>query len=136
MEILIFSMDRACQLEACLRSIKMHYCYAVRVWVSFRYSSDEFRFGYERLMRLFPDVRFIRQEPFEKSLPMMLDWMRSEHVLLMCDDVVLRKDVNYDAVRVAMRRVHSFNLLLGLNVHWCYAVNRVNWLQGYDVWGC
>ena len=58
---LIFSKNRACQLELLLRSLNMP--------VSVLYTFDpEFAAGYLKLIKMYPQVNFIKQTNFKSQL--------------------------------------------------------------------
>lgn len=60
--VMIFSMDRACQLEAFLRSMEK---YLDRdecgIFIYYKYSNEAFEKGYYEVMKLYPNYRYERE---------------------------------------------------------------------------
>jgi hypothetical protein len=62
--IIIFSKDRACQLELLLRSMKLFFMESslCNVSILYKYSSDIFKKGYEKTKALYPEFKYILEE--------------------------------------------------------------------------
>ena len=87
-ETLIFSKNRACQLELLLRSLNIP---AVVLYTC----DSEFERGYEKLIGMYPEVEFILQTDFKIQV---MDFVRrGEYVLFLTDDDVMVEDfVEFD----------------------------------------
>lgn len=77
---LIFSKNRACQLDLLLRSLSIP-CVVL-------YTFDpEFEAGYKKLRKIHPKVKFIKQKDFKTDLLKIIE--KSENVLFLTDDDVM-----------------------------------------------
>jgi len=84
MDIIIFSKNRACQLELLLRSLDIN-VKDKNVCVIFTSDPDYFA-AYNRVIALYPKVRFVVQTNFKSNV---LSSMSKEHVLFLVDDEVM-----------------------------------------------
>ena len=84
---IIFSKNRAMQLEALLRSLSLE-----NVFVLYK-CDDGFRPGYDKLIKMFPDVCFIGEISFKGQV---LDLMLGEHILFLVDDDIMIRSFSED----------------------------------------
>jgi len=83
---LIFSKNRACQLELCLRSHQRFWGEQIKVL----YVADkEFQSGYDKLKKMYPDVEFITQTDFWKQVN---DLVEGKFTTFNCDDDVMIRE--------------------------------------------
>ncbi len=63
-QAVIFSKDRACQLDLLLRSIRMFWkgYDSSKITIIYAYSSEKFGSGYTRLMSLYPEFNFVKEK--------------------------------------------------------------------------
>lgn len=80
---LIFSKNRACQLELLLRSLSIP---GIPASVLYTYT-PEFKAGYDKVKKMYPRVDFIRQTNFKTQL--METVKRSDYILFLTDDDVI-----------------------------------------------
>lgn len=88
--MLIFSKDRACQLDLLLRSMIDNFKVSYAATIIYTYTSDFYKDGYGILMREYPDFRFVREISFKA------DVLRSlkgdfKYLTTLCDDCVVYK---------------------------------------------
>jgi hypothetical protein len=77
---IIFSKNRACQLELLLRSLNLP--------ATVLYTFDpEFKAGYEKLIPMYPRVRFIKETNFKKDILNIIG--KSKYTLFLTDDDVV-----------------------------------------------
>src|SRR5581483_4660004 len=80
LKTLVFSKNRACQLELLLRSLP----YSPSVLYTY---DKEFELGYTKLMKMYPKVDFIKQTNFKSQL---LEFVQScKYILFLTDDDVM-----------------------------------------------
>lgn len=84
---IIFSRDRACQLDALLRSMPAH----LHPTVLYMTSNARFEEGYEVLMRERSAV-FVREVAFRQDLAWLVD-SASRYTMFLCDDDVFVRDM-------------------------------------------
>src|SRR5215510_3710114 len=83
---IIFSKDRAMQLDACLRSFVLHckdidHCHQR---VIYTVSNERFERQYEALKSSYPEIEFIRETSFHSDLVFAMQ--RFSHVIFLVDD--------------------------------------------------
>lgn len=123
-EFVIFSKDRACQLDLLLRSIRLNVPKGM-VWninVLYTYSHEEYGQGYSMLMKSFPEVYFIRERDFKKNLTdIVIDTNAEFLCTLVDDDVFVRKFINNELFNPVHRSdVANLSLRLHPFMDYCY----------------
>jgi hypothetical protein len=118
---IIFSKDRAMQLDACLRSIERYAPYLGPILVIYHATSPKFEAGYNGL-DYGPRATLIRQsEDFKRDV---MDALASagEHTIFHTDDDVFFRDALCPPA--LSDRFAAFSLRLGLNTTRCHTRNR------------
>ena len=117
----VFSKDRAMQLDACLRSIELLAPYSGPIVVVYLATTADFANGYRRL----PSgerVRFVEQgDDFQGAVLSALDPRSACTVFHTDDDVFFRKPAT---VPVLPPGFAAFSLRLGKNTTYCHTADR------------
>jgi len=103
---LIFSKNRACQLELLLRNLT--------VPATVQYTCDpEFKAGYEKLTGMYPNISFVKETEFKKTL---LNLLKSggEYVMFLVDDDVALAPFSEDCPEFAEFKKNPDILCLSL----------------------
>jgi hypothetical protein len=109
--ILVWSKNRACQLNALLRSLTQYI--PSRVVVLYTYSNDDFKHGYDICRQNNPFVSFIKEDDFYNDTLFCIDAMRSDHICLTTDDTVVFRsvsDLSFIKSKLSNDTVFSFRL--------------------------
>ncbi len=95
MNVIIFSKDRACQLELLLRSMQeLAPVFLKHVAIIYKVSSDSFLEGYQKLQKQWPRLRWMPEnKPFKDMVIDAVD-ETIPHTLFFVDDLVFRKKWN------------------------------------------
>lgn len=132
--ILIFSKDRAMQLELSINSFLRHVKDLNSVFLNVLYfcSSEEDKKQYDFLKRLYPDVNFVSQESFNEDVVRLIS---SYHFILMqvddniwCNDFEIKKSVT---ILENSPTIIGFSYRLGLNTTYCYMRGHVQSPRDY-----
>jgi hypothetical protein len=121
--MLAFSKDRALQLEACLRSLTERRTDRVEleILVVFRCSDERHLRQYQKLIRAFPDVRFIQENDFRKDV---LQVMKGSDVIgFVVDDNIFIRNWSMETILDHFETTPDaigFSLRLGRNINFCY----------------
>jgi len=121
---LIFSKDRALQLQAAIESFFLH-CRdpeKVRLHVLYAASNDHYRGQYESLRDKFGVVAFVEETAFKAQVVSLVGAAR--HVLFLVDDNLFVGDFSITEILDALRAhgdAIGFSLRLGRNTTYCYA---------------
>jgi hypothetical protein len=93
MLVIVFSKDRACQLELLLRSLKEQ-CPGWRDWsvqVLYTASTGAFEAGYRQVMGAHPEIGYTRETVFKDDLVTVVrEHPASEYVMFLVDDLVFK----------------------------------------------
>lgn len=138
---IVFSRDRACQLDALLDSLRV---YAPSTFAPVRVlytSSDaDFENGYARCAELHPEVIFVREANFREDTLLLIPTDGSFCFLV--DDDIAYRPIPADDVEAAMRDelVVACSLRLGINSTYCYPLDQLQPMppveerEGHIVW--
>lgn len=124
---IIFSRDRACQLDLLLRSIRRFAPHISPVYVLFRATSSDYSIGYRIVKHEHPWVSWRNEKSFQEDARALLKRVTSELMMCMTDDSIIL--VSFDALEAAKLMHRSkdflcFSLRLGLNTGYCYPLKR------------
>jgi GT2 family glycosyltransferase len=131
---LIFSKDRAMQLDASLRSFLLHCKDAdeIDLKVLYTVSSTHHEDQYKKLKEEYTDVDFIREENFRNDLLSLLT--SYNYVLFLVDDNIFVNDFSlYTTVNALEQnpKALGFSLRLGKNTSYCYMQNKQQVLPNF-----
>lgn len=121
--IIVFSKDRVCQLEACLRSLFASMSAEIDDSISVLYQSSNPLFSrqYEALERDFPNVVFVKEDRFQDDFWKIIKG--SEYSLFAVDDCLFTGNWSLDECCNALDdnpTAVGFSLRLGRNINYCY----------------
>jgi glycosyltransferase involved in cell wall biosynthesis/predicted SAM-dependent methyltransferase len=123
---LIFSKDRAMQLQATIESFVLH-CKdnnAANIVVLFKASNPVHKRQYDELKKKFPVVAFVEETDFRKQVLSIVDCC--EYVLFLVDDNIFVKPFSLRDVIAALdseKNAIGFSLRLGKNTDYCYSLS-------------
>jgi|GEM_PF-1561645 len=124
---LIFSKDRAMQLDATLRSFQSH-CKdpeIIRLKVLYTTSSSVHQSQYNFLTKEYPSVDFVRENNFKNNLLSLLPFYK--YVLFLVDDNIFVRDFSLSDIMQSVEQNPQslgFSLRLGRNTSYCYPLNK------------
>lgn len=127
MLVVVFSKDRACQLDLLLRSLK-EYCREWRdfsVAVLFTASNEQFEKGYEIVRRDHPEFSYVRENDFKEDLMTIVnDRPSNNYVMFLVDDMVFKNFFDSTSEEVAYLEANPdvlcLSLRLGRHITHCY----------------
>lgn len=152
-DIIIFSKDRACQLDALLRSILNNFLISNRIIVVYTYSNNKFKKGYDFLIsKKYLNqlkVTFIKEQNFMNDVLNCLNKINSKFIIFMVDDNIIKQ--KFDEIEIfntllQHQQILCCSLRLGKNINYCYALNMTtkipiddnliwNWKNQPGDWG-
>lgn len=131
---IVFSKDRACQLNLLLESINKNAPGIFDLTVIYLASSEKFKSGYELIIPAFPNVKFIEQgEDFKVDVLQLLT--DSTLTCFFTDDDIIYKPITGEDIIKSMAEdddLFCFSLRMGQNVKFCYTLNVDNVLHNYE----
>ena len=123
----VFSKDRAMQLDATLRSLRLHCrdAHVVEMSVLYAASSERHACQYVQLAKDYPDIKFVLERDFKEDLLLLI--APASFLLLLVDDNIFVKEF-YAADAVSFLQANSdvlaFSLRLGRNTVYAYAYGK------------
>jgi len=134
--IIVFSRDRACQLELFLRSMKTYFkeFYEYKINVLYTHSNDKFKEGYEKLFKIHNDKNIIyikESQSFKNHVLLLLD-KDNPYTIFFVDDVVFKNPFTLNCKQFKLFTMNDDILTLSLRLHpyltYCYPA-RVNMIS-------
>ena len=146
---IIFSKNRACQLDLLLRSIEKNFSHiSTDIRVLFCATTDEFMHGYDIIEQRFPNVKFTLEFDFQDDTLKLLNNCKDYTCFFVDDNIVYRKpEVDAHGIKQLFENIEQvgcFSFRLGLNtviqdmyseqrVHPWPIMERINMYNEYDV---
>lgn len=87
MDIVIFSKNRAFQLEALLRSITLYCDIFSEITILYKADNFDYKLGYKKLEKIYSQVKFIKESDFKSDLETIIGGAHVK-VGLFCDDII------------------------------------------------
>jgi len=135
LNIIIFSKDRACQLELLLRSMKEYFkeFYEHKISILYTYSNDNFKLGYEKLFSIHNDKNIIyikETQSFKNHVLLLLD-QDNPYSVFFVDDIVFKNPFTLGCKQFNLFTLNDDILTLSLRLHpyltYCYSARvRMN----------
>lgn len=128
--IIVFSKDRAAQLDLFIRSFREFVVDADRYSISvlYTYSSSRYKDGYNKIIsKAYDNISFIEEESFKNDLIRCLDGGNEHTVFFVDDDVFTRRFHFYDKDMLTFRRDRDIlcrSLRLHRNLSFCYPARK------------
>jgi len=129
LNIIVFSKDRAAQLELFIRSMKFYFkeFYEYKINILYTYSSDKFKEGYEKLFSIYNDsnISYIKEtQDFKRHVIMLLD-LENPYTVFFVDDIVFKNHFTLKSKQFKLFTLNDEILTLSLRLHpyltYCYA---------------
>lgn len=128
--IIVFSKDRALQLELFLRSFKRFVLNdeAYKISVLYTHSDNLFKQGYDILMGLVSDnIVFIKEINFKADTIKLID-SQNPHTVFFVDDIIFKESFDFYDEQMALFNADQGIACRSLRLHprltYCYAENR------------
>lgn len=139
MNVVVFSKDRACQLELFLRSAKKYFKeYDDLKWnILYTYSDEEFGNGYKKLFQINQDfnLNFVKQNDFKSDLLNLID-KNNDISVFFVDDIVWKNEFSIENKEfkyfLSDDDVLTLSLRLHTNLSYCYPARIPMHTPKYD----
>jgi len=117
MNVIIWSKNRACQLDLFLRSVEKHWCdYDRNVFkIVYDYDNTEYKKGYDRVMERFKWPKYVNEINFKTDLlTRVLD--NSEYIGFFCDDDIFTREFKWNKGLLMNPEMLCISLRMGKNI--------------------
>jgi len=131
LQVVIFSKDRACQLEALLRSMDRFVVHDHDRTVLFTASNGDYQRSYDELAHSQHRVDWVAEQHFKTDLMQILQAAQkrqARNVMFLVDDIVFIREFGGGELIRALDRdldILAVSLRLGDNIDYCYMLDRV-----------
>ena len=119
MKIIIFSKDRACQLDLLLRSIQKNWDFEnIDISILYTSSNDKYNISYNTLFDKYNDIDFIKEDNFYNQLCNMVKYSQSEVIGIFTDDCIMFRKPEISCIQlqnIFTNNILFFSLRLGQN---------------------
>lgn len=133
---LIFSKDRALQLDLLLKSIEKNAKDVFNLNVLYTFSDDKFNEGYNIIIDKHPNVNFIQeQDDFKSQTLEIIQNSNQDFFAFLTDDSLFFSEIDENEIVNSFKEDKNnlcFSLRLGKNTTFCYVVNSDNKLYGEE----
>lgn len=92
LNIIVFSKDRGCQLDALLQSLLFFVKMEHKISVVYTYSHNRFKKVYDELIKLYHYVNFVKEQNFKQDILNLLD-SSFEITIFLSDDMILKREL-------------------------------------------
>lgn len=144
MNIVIFSKDRPCQLELFLRSmVEFYSTYETdNMTILYTYSNDQFKEGYDKLIDMYSNFKFLKETDFKKDLISCID-TKIPYSVFFVDDIIFKREIDIEASKEFQMFTQNTNICcLSLRLHpdldYCYPadvkMSRPTDLDENNIW--
>jgi len=130
-QIVVFSKDRACQLDLCLRTIEEKFHVEKNIIVQFAASNNLFMEGYQKLIGCHPGVKFVKETSFQETfLNSLRPLFQGRYILFLVDDDIFINSVDETEIRALIEMyennplIHSISLRMNPDVNFCYPARK------------
>lgn len=130
-DLLIFSKDRAPQLDLLLRSIDLNFkdINFKNISILYTFSNSFYEQGYLKLKRRFPNINWILEFDFKKDTIDIINGFKNEFSLILVDDEVVVNDFSIKSALKILREddhLHCISLRMHPNIDYTYTANVPN----------
>lgn len=126
MNIIIFSKERPCQLEALLRSMNLYFNHPHKIYVLYKSEDCDFDCGYDRLRFYDNSITWVKEEHFKDDLLNLIHHTinrKYEHLMLLVDDLIFTREFSGETLLRTFDEtpdILALSLRLGENITYCY----------------
>lgn len=137
-QLIIFSKNRACQLNLLLDSLKVNAPLLFdKISVLYKSDNEDYLLGYQKIFDKYPSVYFFNENNFRRDLFKLID-DEIEATTFMVDDAVFYNQIlarKVDIIRPVVKDNYIFSLRLGKNCVYSHPANLHYELGEHEVEG-
>jgi hypothetical protein len=123
----VFSKDRACQLELLLRSIQDNFKELDNVHIICKGTTDEYVAGYLKVANMYQQFKWIPENNLINDVQRVINSFDKKYCMTLVDDEIVIRDHSIEPLITAMETdddLHGASLRLGKNIgDYCYTAD-------------
>jgi len=128
MNVIIFSRDRACQLDLFFRSFKYYVKDNIKLKVLYTFSDKYFEEGYKKVKEYHPEIEYVLEKDFKNDIINNID-TEDKYTTFFVDDIIFKNYFSLESPFFEIFRNNDDILCLSLRLHprltYCYTA-RLN----------
>jgi len=136
-DVLIFSKDRACQLDLLLTSIEDNFKEINNVKIVCKGSDDNFIKGYMKLFEKYPEHSWFPETTLIEDIKNIVNHFEEEFAMTLVDDEIVIRDHSIKPlvdVLKSYENIHCASIRLGTNIgNYCYTADLYCDIPEFDV---
>lgn len=131
--IIIFSKDRALQLDALLSSYFKYTQNSRPIYVLFSVSDKEYEKGYTLLQEKWFNraIQFIQEKEFKKDLIQLIDSLKINKLCFLVDDILFKTSVDLDPFFEINPKKYVASLRMGEHLNYAYTMQKKQSLPAF-----
>lgn len=124
--IIIFSKDRALQLDALLGSLCFFSKNAPKVYVLHSSSTNKFEQSYSQVLEEYKsrDIEFIKETNFRKDLIALFKTIDTKKVLFLVDDLMFKNSIDFEEFSKIDTKKYVASLRMGSHLTFSYTTQK------------
>jgi len=126
--IIIFSKDRACQLELFIRSMSEYFeeFNSLKINILYTFTNNFFKQGYDKLISKYSNLNWVKENNFKNNLVSFID-INNKYTIFFVDDIVWKNKFSLNDNEFKDFEKNNNILTLSLRLHpnltYCYSAN-------------
>ena len=122
-QIIVFSKDRACQLELLLRSMKEYFIdfESCDIKILYTYSNENYRKGYDMVKKIYNNILYKKEKSFKSDLIGLIS-KDKPYTMFLVDDIIFKEFFDIQSLKNITKNVICLSLRLHPNLTYCYAL--------------
>lgn len=124
--LVVFSKDRAMQLDALLRSYLHYVSNPLPVVVLYQNSNPEFKKGYQELIPIYntKGVQFVEEKNFRLDLIALFNDLNSEKIIFLVDDIIFKNEIDFKSFTAIDPKKFVASLRMGKHLTYSYTLQE------------
>lgn len=128
--IIIFSKNRAFQLDLCIRSLKEQFKSPCTIYVQYTYSNNDYKKGFDILKERYPDITFIKEDKFKDTFVKIINGFTNKYFFTLTDDDVFINTITQDdmnkhlAIYESNPKIHTLSMRMNPTINFCHPANK------------
>jgi len=126
---LIFSKNRALQLELLLRSIETNFKEIIKATILYKGESEDFLQGYQKVKSIYSKYKWIEEHNLEIDVKSIISGFDMAYSLIFVDDeIIIRNQKIEEGLNILTDRpdIHCLSLRMGKNVDYTYTTDVIS----------
>jgi hypothetical protein len=124
---IIFSLNRSCQVELLLRSMKLYFKEfdQQKINILYKCSNLFFKEGYDKLIEEYPSINFVLENDFKNDLISLIK--NNKYTIFFVDDIIWKEPFSLNCADFKLfqnnENILTYSLRLHPNLTYCYTAN-------------